>query len=47
MEISIKSLIDEYAAMIASISKRMIENTAVAEEAAQGTWLEIAKSIDS
>lgn len=42
-----KGIIEQYGSMISSLSHRMIQNKDIAQEAAQETWYEILKSIDS
>lgn len=45
MEISAESLVNEYGQMVSSICRRMIQDTDVAQDAAQQVWLEIIKSL--
>lgn len=43
----LKEVARDYGRMVSSICTRMISNPSVAEEAAQESWLEIARSLDS
>ncbi len=45
IDLSFNEIIKKYGLLISSLSRRMIRNTAIAEEAAQEVWFEILKSI--
>lgn len=47
METDLKAIIEQYGTMVSSIAHRMIQNKEIAREAAQETWYEIIRSIDS
>lgn len=47
MKPELNKIIEQYGSLVSSTSHRMIQNKDIAQEAAQETWYEIIKSIDS
>lgn len=47
MKPDLKEIIEKYGTLVSSLSHRMIQNKEIAREAAQETWFEIIKSIES
>lgn len=47
METDLKAIIEQYGTLVSSMAHRMIQNKEIAREAAQESWYEIIRSIDS
>lgn len=47
MKPDLKEIIEKYGTLVSSLSHRMIQNKEIAREAAQETWFEIIRSIES